>query len=162
MKTRENTISNLNKTDLRGMSRDSVLRLIQVLGDWKTDDDMDTQYRTQIEKMSSESGSPTVKDFLIRLGYVPDPTVKRPRTKIDPVKREEIVRDLKSGTLTTNEISQRYGVTVDAVYNIKSKVGLTKPREKVVMVKTEETKDKTVIVPTPPPVAPSDQGQIAA
>jgi cytochrome oxidase assembly protein ShyY1 len=113
-------LQNINKTDLNGMSREDVFRLLSVLGEWKTDDDKNSVYRTDIERMSKESGSPTVNDFLIRLGYIPNPTVKKPRVKI----------------------TTKYGVTEDAIYNIKGKSGLTKP-------KTKKVPTPTVTVPTP-------------
>ena len=130
---------------------------------------------TTFLQMVTEWGYSSPTDFLIEGGIIPNPNLKRPRTKISDETRLNIVNDLKSGK-STKEISSKYGVTDDAVYNIKGKEHLTKSREKVILVKTEETKDTTVIVPTspptngpttgdqptPPPVAPQDQGQIAA
>jgi hypothetical protein len=150
------------RQELKRMSRVDILERRRILDEWEVNDTKDTQYRTEIDKMSSEVGCGSVNEFLIRLGYLPDPSIKKPKTKIDSVKRQEIVNDLKLGTMPTKEISLKYGVTVDAVYNVKSKAGLTKRREKVVLVRTEETKDKTVIVPIPPTVVPPAQDEIAA
>ena len=133
-------LQNINKTDLNDMSREDVFRLLSVLGEWKTDDDKNSVYRTDIERMSKESGSPTVNDFLIRLGYIPNPTVKKPRVKITDEVRRNIVTDL-TNKVPTKEISTKYGVTEDAIYNIKGKSGLTKP--------------KTTKVPTPPTENPT-------
>lgn len=149
MITKLNGVENLNKTDLRGMSRNDVLRLLQVLGEWKTDDDKDTVYRTEIERMSSESGSQSVQDFIIRLGYFPNPSVKKTRTVIPKDVRPKIVEDLRLGTLTNQEVSKKYGVTVDVIYSIRKKNGLSTPRTKKVPTTT------TVTVPTPTTTNPT-------
>jgi hypothetical protein len=135
-------LQNINKTDLNGMSREDVFRLLSVLGEWKTDDDKNTVYRTDIERMSKESGSPTVKDFLIRLGYIPNPSVKKTRTVITKEVRQNIVTDLKNG-VPTKDISSKYGVKDDSIYKIKGEEKLTKPKTKKVPTTT------TVTVPTP-------------
>ena len=138
-------LQNINKTDLNGMSREDVFRLLSVLGEWKTDDDKNSVYRTDIERMSKESGSPTVNDFLIRLGYIPNPTVKKPRVKITDEVRRNIITDL-TNKVPTKDISTKYGVTEDAIYNIKGKSGLTKP--KTTKVPTPTTENPTT-VPSP-------------
>jgi hypothetical protein len=148
--------------DLKRMNREVVLEQARLYDEWKEHDKRNTQDRAEIEKMSSERGCGSVNEYLIVLGYLPDPTVKRPRTKIDPVKREEIVKDLKLGTLSTNDISLKYGVTVDAVYNIKSEAGLAIRREKVILTTTVVTPTSTVVVPTPPTDVPPAQEGIAA
>ena len=139
-------LQNINKTDLRGMSRNEVLQLLQVLGEWKSDDDKDTTYRNEIERMSSESGSPTVNDFLIRLGYITNPSVKKPRVKISDEVRRNIVTDL-TNKVPTKDISTKYGVTEDSVYNIKGKSGLTKPKTKNVPTPTVTVNPTTVPSP---------------
>jgi hypothetical protein len=139
-------LKNINKTDLNGMSREDVFRLFSVLGEWKTDDDKNSVYRTDIERMSKESGSPTVNDFLIRLGYIPNPSVKKPRVKITDEVRRNIVADL-TNKVPTKDISTKYGVTEDAIYNIKGKNGLTKPKTKKVPTPTVSLNPTTVPSP---------------
>lgn len=126
------------------------------------------EYRTKFINLVKEWGFDSTQTFLIQGEFLPNPNVKRPRTKIDLDTRQKIVDDLKSGTLSTNEISSRYGVTVDAVYNIKSKVGLTKPREMkmeqtpTVTPPTPQTVGNPTTVPTPPTGVQPTPEQMAA
>lgn len=99
--------------------------------------------RTTFLNIVKEWGYPSPTDFLIDGEFIPNPNLKRPRTVIDEVIRKNIIEDLKLG-VKTKEISSKYGVTPDAIYNIKGKASLTTPRKK----KDEPT-------PSSPPSIPS-------
>ena len=90
-------------------------------------------------------GSPT--EFLIEMGYFPNPSVKKTRTVISKEVREKIITDLKN-KVPTKEISSTYGVTDDTVYNIKGEEGLTKPKTKKVPTTTTVTTPTVTVSPT--------------
>ena len=90
--------------------------------------------RSKFDNQVKDWGYNSITEFFIELKYIPDPTVKRPRTKITKETKEKIEVDLKLGTMSTKEISVKYGITEDSVYNIKGKKGLTKQRIKKVSV----------------------------
>lgn len=100
--------------------------------------------RKTFQDLLNQWGYKSPTDFLIECEFIPNPSVKKPRVKITDEVRQNIVTDLKSG-VPTKEISSKYGVTEDAIYNIKGKSGLTKPR-------TKTTPSPSVTVPTPPKV----------
>lgn len=88
--------------------------------------------------------SPT--DFLIECEFISNPSVKRQRMGKET--RLKVVEDIKSKTLTNQQISEKHGVSVDSVYNIRSKEGLsTNPR-----TKSEPTQSSP---PSVPSVVPS-------
>lgn len=70
--------------------------------------------------------SPT--DFLIEGEFIPNPTVKRPRTYIDPITREKVLERSREGK-TTKEISTELGVHRDTIYSIRSTNGLSQKRK---------------------------------
>jgi transposase-like protein len=88
-------------------------------------------HRTTFLQLVTEWGYKTPMDFLIEAEFIPNPSVKKPRVKITDEVRQKVVTDIKSG-VSTKEISLKYGVTEDSVYNIKGKSGLTKQRTKTV------------------------------
>ena len=100
--------------------------------------------RTTFLQLVTEWGYKTPTDFLIEGEIIPNPTVKKPRTKITDEVRQNIVTDLKSGTMTTKQISDKYGITTDSIYNIKGKAGLTKPRTKKVPSPSVNVPNQTV------------------
>ncbi|HEY4246204.1 MAG TPA: helix-turn-helix domain-containing protein [Lacunisphaera sp.] len=98
--------------------------------------------RTTFLNQLNEWGYTSPTDFLIECEFIPNPLVKKSRVKITDDVRQNVVTDLKSG-VSTKEISIKYGITEDSVYNIKGKCGLTKPR-----TKTVQTPSVTVPIPT--------------
>ena len=98
--------------------------------------------RKTFQDLLSQWGYKSPTHFLIECEFIPNPSVNKPRVKITDEVRRNIVTDL-TNKVPTKDISTKYGVTEDAIYNIKGKSGLTKPKTKKVPTTT------TVTVPTP-------------
>ena len=103
--------------------------------------------RKTFQDLLSQWGYKSTTDFLIECEFIPNPTVKKPRVKITDEVRRKIVTDL-TNKVPTKEISTKYGVTEDAIYNIKGKSGLTKPKTKKVPTPTVTVNPTTVPTPT--------------
>lgn len=97
--------------------------------------------RTKFQDLLNQWGYKSPTDFLIECEFITNPSVKKSRVKITKEVRKNIISDLRK-EVPTKEISTKYGVTEDAIYNIKGKSGLTKP-------KTKKVPTPTVTVPTP-------------
>ena len=85
--------------------------------------------RTTFIQLVKDWGYTSPTDFLIEGEFIPNPTVKRPRTVITDDLHQNISNDLKVGTMTSREISEKHKVTESSVDTIKRKMGLTKPRK---------------------------------
>ena len=103
--------------------------------------------RTKFQDLLNQWGYKSPTDFLIECEFIPNPTVKKQRVKITDEVRRNIVADL-TNKVPTKDISSKYGVTEDAIYNIKGKAGLTKPKTKKVPTPTVTVNPTTV--PTTP------------
>lgn len=103
--------------------------------------------RKTFDDLLNQWGYKSPTDFLIECEFIPNPTVKKPRVKITDEVRRNIVTDL-TNKVPTKEISTKYGVTEDAIYNIKGKSGLTKPKTKKVPTPTVTVNPTTVPTPT--------------
>jgi hypothetical protein len=102
--------------------------------------------RTKFQDLLNQWGYKSPTDFLIECEFIPNPSVKKPRVKITDEVRRNIITDL-TNKVPTKDISTKYGVTEDAIYNIKGKAGLTKPKTKKVPTPTVPVGPTTV--PTP-------------
>ena len=109
-------------------------------------------HRSTFLKLVTDSGYGSPTEYLIELGYIPNPSVKKSRVKITDEVRQNIVNDL-TNKVSTKDISSKYGVTEDSVYNIKGKNGLTKPKTKkvpttTVPIPSESVSPSSVVNPT--------------
>lgn len=103
--------------------------------------------RKTFDDLLNQWGYKSPTDFLIECEFIPNPTVKKPRVKITDEVRRNIITDL-TNKVPTKDISTKYGVTEDAIYNIKGKSGLTKPKTKKVPTPTVTVNPTTVPTPT--------------
>lgn len=133
------------------MTSDQINECLQFFTERKVRLDKVKDHKTHFLKMVEEWGYKTPTDFLTEVGITPKP--KKERKKISDEDRQKIISDLTEGKLSNKEVSKKYGITMDSVYNIRAKNGLTSPKKK-----TEET--PTPIVP--PSDTPSEQTPMAA
>lgn len=101
-------------------------------------------HRTTFLKNLTEWGYGSPTEFIIQMGFIPPPSVKKPRTVITEELRQKVVEDLKLGTMTSKEVSVKHGIPVSSVDNIKGHSGLTKPRTKTVKTPTESVSPSNV------------------
>lgn len=99
------------------------------------------------KKFLSDRGYKDQTEFQVVQGMVPDPTEHKSRVITPKEDRIGILKDLEENKLSPKEIGEKWGVTRDVVYNIRSKGKLTKKR-KGKKTGGSTTLD-TVTVPTP-------------
>lgn len=130
MSTKHTNISQIREM-LKNMSLSSRSEFISTLDQDKEQIKTVMNRRNTFIQTVTDWGYSTPTDFLIECEFIPNPTVKRPRTVITDDLRQMIISDLKLGTMTSKEVSGKHHVPVSSVDNIKGDLGLTKQRKKM-------------------------------
>lgn len=128
--------SNNLSSEVLNLSPEELDKLLLTVTEKKESDRKIQSKHVDFETFTKSQGSNSPKEYLIMLGYLPNPDLKRPRIIITDEIRKMIVKDLID-KVPTHTISERYDVTEDSVYNIKGKNGLTKNRIKSPSVESE-------------------------